>query len=97
VGGGHRGGIGIVDVGIAAILYEWNNLESALTNMKQGMEFIPYWNKADDTALAYTILARIQQAQGNTAAALETIEKGSQVIQRVVSSQKRGRRSLQLR
>ena len=79
-GNGHHGGIGIVDAGIAGILYEWNDLETALTHIKEGMEFIPYWSKTDDLALAYANLARIQQAQGNTAAALDTIEKGAQAI-----------------
>jgi LuxR family maltose regulon positive regulatory protein len=80
VGGQLVGIMGIVDVGIAGLLYEWNDLEAALTHMKRGMEFIPYWSKADDIALAYVTHARIQQAQGDMSAALETIEKGSQVI-----------------
>ena len=70
-----------MDAGIAGIWYEWNDLEAALTHIKEGMEFIPYWSKADDLALAYANLARIQQAQGNMAAALDTIEKGAQAIQ----------------
>jgi len=81
VGGQNLGVRGIVDVGMADLFYEWNDLEAALTHIKQGLEFIPYWGKADDTALASVTFARIQQALGNTAAALETIEKGSQVIQ----------------
>jgi LuxR family maltose regulon positive regulatory protein len=80
-GGQQLGAMSIVNVGIADVLYEWNDLEAALTHMIQGLESIQYWGKADDIALAYTTLARIQQAQGNLPAALETIKKGSQVIQ----------------
>ncbi len=79
-GSGHRGGTGIVDVGIAAVLCEWNDLETALAMITQGMEYISYWRKADDIALAYATLVQIQQAQGNLSAALESIEKASQVI-----------------
>ena len=79
-GSGHRGGTGIVDVGIAALLYEWNDLEAALAHMRQGLKLIPLWSKADDIALAHTTLSRIQQAQGNTAAAEESIGYGSREI-----------------
>jgi LuxR family transcriptional regulator, maltose regulon positive regulatory protein len=79
-GSGHRGGTGIVDVGIAGLLYEWNDLDASLVHITQGTQFIPYWLKADDIALAYTTLAQIQQARGNLSAAQESIEKASQVI-----------------
>src|SRR5574341_417004 len=80
LGSQNLGVIAVVDVGIADVLYEWNDLEAALIHMKRGLEFIPLWGKADDIALAYTTHARIQQAQGNIAAAVETIEKASGVI-----------------
>src|SRR5574341_1523587 len=73
LGSQNLGVIAVVDVGIADVLYEWNDLEAALIHMKRGLEFIPLWGKADDIALAYTTHARIQQAQGNIAAAVETI------------------------
>lgn len=81
VGGQHRGAQSIVDVGKAELLYEWNDLDAAFTHIKQGLALIQFWSKADDIALAYTIYSQIQQAQGNTAAAAETIEKASQLIQ----------------
>jgi LuxR family maltose regulon positive regulatory protein len=75
-----QGVMGIVKLGIADLLYVWNDLEPALTHIKQGLEFLPLWNKPDDMALAYITLSRIELAQGNLAGAVETIEKGSQVI-----------------
>jgi len=80
MGGRHRGALSIIDVGFANVFYEKNDLETAITHVKQGLEFIHLWGKADDIALAHTIHSLIQQAQGNTTGALESIEKGSQVI-----------------
>jgi ATP/maltotriose-dependent transcriptional regulator MalT len=79
-GGRHLGAISVVEVGMADVLCEWNDLEAALSHMTQAMTFIPLWSKADDIALAYIILSRIHQAQGNPIAALEAIKKGIQLI-----------------
>jgi LuxR family maltose regulon positive regulatory protein len=79
-GGRHLGAMSVVEVGIANVLCEWNDLEAALAHMTQGLDFILLWGKADDIALAYITLSRIRQAQGNTIAAVEAIEKGIQLI-----------------
>ena len=79
--GQHLGANSIVDVGIADILSERNDLDTAFKHIRKGLEFIQFWSKADDIALAYVIYARIQQAQGDNAAAAKTIEKASQLIQ----------------
>ncbi|MCA9910400.1 MAG: tetratricopeptide repeat protein, partial [Anaerolineae bacterium] len=80
VGGQHLGAMSVVDVGIAEVMVEWNALDAALRHIKQGLENIQFWSKADDIALAYTIYSRIQQAQGRSTAAMETIDKGAQLI-----------------
>jgi len=80
-GGRNLGAMSLVDMGIANVLYELNDLEAALAHIKQALEFIPLWGNADDIALAYTTLAQIQQAQGNKAGAVEAIEKGIHLIQ----------------
>ena len=79
--GRHLGAMSVVEVGISNILYERNDLEAALAHLMQGLDFIPLWSKADDIALAYVTLPRIRQAQGNTIAAVEAIEKGIELIQ----------------
>ncbi|MRS05883.1 hypothetical protein EG832_22090, partial [bacterium] len=79
-GGRQPGVMSIVDVGIADVMIEWNDLKAALTHVKKALEVIPLWNKKDDIALAYTTLSRIQLAQKNLADAVKTIENGSQVI-----------------
>jgi ATP/maltotriose-dependent transcriptional regulator MalT len=78
--GSHLGSTGIVEVGIADVLCEWNELEAAFVRLKQGLDFIPSWGKADDMVLAYTTLSRILFAQGNRVAAGEAVEKAIQLI-----------------
>jgi LuxR family transcriptional regulator, maltose regulon positive regulatory protein len=80
-GGQYLGAIGLVEVGIAALLYEWNEVEAALVRVKKGLDLLPYWGKADDLCLAYTTLSRIHLSQGNRAYAAAAIEKAAQVIQ----------------
>ncbi len=80
MGGRHRGARSIVDVGFAEVFYAWNDLETAQVNIEKGLAAVHFWGKADDIALAHTLKARIQQAQGNAAAANETLEKAVQVI-----------------
>jgi LuxR family maltose regulon positive regulatory protein len=80
MGGRHRGALSIIHVGFSDVLYEWNDLETALAYMEKGLEFIQFWGKADDIALAHTTHSFIQQAQGNLSGAVETINKGTQVI-----------------
>jgi LuxR family transcriptional regulator, maltose regulon positive regulatory protein len=79
--GQNLGVFGLVEVGIAALLYEWNDVEPALLRLKGGLDCLPMWGKADDLCLAYITLARIQLAQGNRADAIAALEKAVQVIQ----------------
>lgn len=79
IGGQHLGASSLVEVGIADVLCEWNNLEAALTHVEQGLTLLPWWGKPDDVVLAYVTLARIQLAQAHQVAAAETVEKAVQV------------------
>jgi LuxR family maltose regulon positive regulatory protein len=79
-GGQHLGARALVEIGIADLLCEWNDLEAALHHMKQGLALMPMWDKADDWALAYVTLARIHLAQANRTDAIEAIERASQFI-----------------
>lgn len=80
VDGLHRGAMSVVDVGIADVLLERNDLDIAQTHLKQGLDNIQFWAKADDIALAYATQARLQHSKGNINAALATIEKAIQLI-----------------
>jgi LuxR family maltose regulon positive regulatory protein len=79
--GQHRGARALVEIGIADVLCEWNDLDAALVHMKQGLALLPLWGKADDWALAYITLARIHLAQANRSDAIEAVEKATQLIQ----------------
>ncbi|MGE5643539.1 MAG: LuxR C-terminal-related transcriptional regulator, partial [Byssovorax cruenta] len=80
-GGKYLGAMGLVEVGIADLLYEWNDLKAALVHVKEGLDLLPMWGKADDLSLAYVTLWKIQLAQGKPVEAASTIEKAAQLIQ----------------
>lgn len=79
----HRGARALIDVGLAEVFYEWNNLDAALTYINQGLARLSFWGKADDYALAYIILARILQAQVNQREAEGAVGKAIQLVQAI--------------
>ena len=80
-GGQHLGASSLIEVGIADLLCERNDLEEALAHVKQGLALLPWWGKSDDLALAYATLGRIHLGQANTEDATEALEKARQVVQ----------------
>ena len=80
-GGQNLGVLGLVEVGRAALLCEWNDLEAALVRLQGSLDYLSMWGKADDLCLAYITLARIQLAQGKRTESVATIEKAVQLIQ----------------
>ena len=76
-----QGAAGLVDVETAALLCEWNDVDAALVRLKRGLDYLPWWGKADDFCLAYITLARIQLARGNRTEAAGAIEKAAQLVQ----------------
>jgi len=79
-GGQHLGARALVDVGMADLLYEWNDLDGALLHIERGLEMLPYWGKADDFALAHITRARIQLARANGSAAAEAVDRARQYV-----------------
>jgi len=77
----HRDARALVDVGIADVLYEWNDLDAALLHVNRGLNLMPWWGKVDDFVLAYLTLVRICLAQANTNSAIEAIEKAIEFTQ----------------
>jgi LuxR family maltose regulon positive regulatory protein len=77
----HHDARALVEVGMADVFCEWNDLDAALAHMKQGLALLPWWGKVDDLALAYVTLARIHLAQANRSGAIEAVEKAIQLIQ----------------
>jgi len=80
-GGEYLGVVGLIEVETATLLYEWNDVETALIRLKRGLDYLRWWGKTDDFCLAYITLSRIQLAQGNRADASGAIEKAAQLIQ----------------
>jgi len=78
---GHLDAKALIEVGMADVLCEWNDLEAALAHISKGLALLPFWGKADDSALAYVTLARIHLAQANKSDALEAVEKAIQIVQ----------------
>ena len=77
----HRDARALVNVGMADLLCEWNDLDAALVHLQQGLALLPFWGKADDLALAYVTLARIHLAQANRNEAAEAVEQAIQLVQ----------------
>ncbi len=79
--GEHRDARALLDIGLADLFCEWNDLEPALIHLQRGLALLHLWGKADDLILAYITLARIHLAQGNKSDARVAIEKAVQVVQ----------------
>lgn len=77
----HLGAKSLVEVGIADLFCEWNDLDAALVHINEGLALISKWDKADDLALAYLTLARICLAQANNREAIEAVEKALHLVQ----------------
>ncbi|MFN2292765.1 MAG: LuxR C-terminal-related transcriptional regulator [Anaerolineae bacterium] len=71
----------LIEIGLADVSCEWNDLDAALAHLNQGLSLLPWWGKADDLILAYVTLARIHLALANTEDAAEAVRSASQVIQ----------------
>jgi LuxR family transcriptional regulator, maltose regulon positive regulatory protein len=78
--GQHLGARALVEIGIADVLCEQNDLEAAQVHMQQGLALLPFWGKVDDSVLAYITLARIHLARANKRDAQTAVEKALQVI-----------------
>jgi LuxR family maltose regulon positive regulatory protein len=79
--GQHLGVLGLLKVEEAALWCEWNNVKDALASIQQGLDYLPWWGKADDLCLAYALFSRVQLAQGNLAESAHAVEKAAQLVQ----------------
>lgn len=76
----HFGARALIEIGMAELSYEWNDLETALVHMKEGLALISNWDKADDLVQAYITLARIHLARAKFIQATEAIEKATHLV-----------------
>lgn len=76
----HLGALSLIEIGFADVLCERNDLEAAMNHAKEGLALLPLWGKADDLALAYVTMTRIEMAQSNRQGATEAMEKAQEII-----------------
>lgn len=71
-------GGGVVQFYLAALYYEWNDLDQALEIARQGIEWSRTTGYAEFLVNNYRVLAYIHQARGEPEAALQALEGASQ-------------------
>jgi LuxR family maltose regulon positive regulatory protein len=71
----HASVAGYVCVGMGELLYEWNNLDEAVQQLREGIERGKQGANPGILLPGYVALARVLQAQGDTAGALGTIRE----------------------
>jgi LuxR family transcriptional regulator, maltose regulon positive regulatory protein len=67
--GGQVPGMGMVYVGLADVLREWNDLEQAIRHLTDALELGKLFGNLDVLAASYAIVARVKQVQGDFPAA----------------------------
>jgi LuxR family maltose regulon positive regulatory protein len=74
-------GAGQAHIGLAMVMYEWNNLEAASQHLAEGFRLSQQLGEmaAFD---GYIIQASLKQAQGDPGGALEAMEQAGQIIQK---------------
>jgi len=73
---------GMAYVGMAGLLYEWNDLEGAMRCATKGIELSELGGSADTIEDGYLTLARIHRARGKPDTALEMIQEAERLAQR---------------
>lgn len=76
----YLGVVGLLEVERAALWCEQNEVDTALAGIKQGLDHLPWWGKADDFCLAYITLARIHLALGDRIEAAGVIKEAAQLV-----------------
>jgi LuxR family maltose regulon positive regulatory protein len=76
-----KGGV-MAHGGLANILCERNQLDAALAHVQLGAEQLGQVGGAWSTLVIYRVLARVQQARGNWADALDVLDRAYQIGQR---------------
>jgi LuxR family maltose regulon positive regulatory protein len=65
------------------ILYEWNDLATALSYFLDGLDVFRLWQRLDDIAWSYEWITRVYLAQGDRDQAAQTAEQFEQVARRL--------------
>ncbi len=73
---------GVSHVGLARLLYEWNDLDAATYHLMTGIELGKQWTSVDVLQGGYVLLARMRQALGNAQAAADAIREAECLVQK---------------
>jgi LuxR family maltose regulon positive regulatory protein len=66
---------GSLHIILGEVLREWNDLDEAEAQIKEGIQVNEPWQMVTADALGYAALARVQEAQGNMTGAVATLDK----------------------
>ena len=64
----------------AGVLREWNDLEAAETTARRALDLTVQWENPSATCTAYTVLARVFQAQGQLEAAMDALHSAGEAV-----------------
>jgi LuxR family maltose regulon positive regulatory protein len=81
-GGASVHATGEVHVAIGLLSYEWNDLDSAVHQLKEGMELARRISRFDVLVDGYIALSRVQQARGDVEGALEAAREADRLAHR---------------
>jgi LuxR family maltose regulon positive regulatory protein len=65
---------------MSQVSYEWNNLETAAEQARQGITLCNYWGAPEYEAVGLLALARAEQVRGNRTAALEAMHSAERLV-----------------
>jgi LuxR family maltose regulon positive regulatory protein len=72
---------GSLNIVLGEVLREWNNLEEAEEQIREGLRANEPWNNILSDVIGFSALARVQQAKGNLEGAFETLDKLERMLQ----------------
>jgi LuxR family maltose regulon positive regulatory protein len=73
--------VALAHIDLAKLLFEWDDLESAVDHVRQGLELSQCSGGVEIQAAGYVTLAFLKQSQGERAAAQEALQEGSQLLE----------------
>jgi LuxR family maltose regulon positive regulatory protein len=74
--------IGRLHIGLAELLYQWNDFETAMQRVLEGIKLGEQEQESSTLACGYLVLARLKQTQGDDDGLLAALQKARQFAQR---------------
>jgi LuxR family maltose regulon positive regulatory protein len=74
--------VGMAYVGIAEVLYEWNDLDGAVHNAREGIKLLELGGFISYQLIGYAVLTRVYHARGDLDKVMEVIQEAERLAQR---------------